>query len=42
MVRLSTLTKNTGEEDLPAEMETSVYKFTLLCSRSVKSCLPDD
>lgn len=42
MVRLSTLAKNTGEEDLLAELEASVYKFVLLCSRTVKSCLLDD
>lgn len=42
MVRLSTLAKNTGEEDVLAEMETSMYKFVLLGSRTVKSCLLDD
>lgn len=42
MVRLSVLAENTGEEDLPAEMETSMYKFVLLCSRTVKSCLFHD
>lgn len=39
MVRLSTLAKNAGKEDLLAEMETSIYKFVLSCSRTVKSCL---
>lgn len=36
------LAGNTREGDLPVEMELSMYKFVLACSKTVRCCLSDD